>query len=120
MILIINTTQPNLIILKLKKNSAIVTETEFDTNRNQAELLLPAIEAFAKKNKIKLKDLEAIEVVNGAGSFSSLRLGIVTANALGYAFNIPVHDDSDLVMKTKGLNIIDPIYNAEPNIGKKS
>lgn len=119
MILIIDTTKPNLIKLELKDNKNIIAEVTIDTNRNQSELLLPEIEKFAKKQKIAMKDLKAIEVVNGEGSFSSLRLGIVTANALGYAFGIPVHDNSGMAMKTKGLNIIDPIYNGEPNIGTK-
>ncbi|HRH21583.1 MAG TPA: tRNA (adenosine(37)-N6)-threonylcarbamoyltransferase complex dimerization subunit type 1 TsaB [bacterium] len=119
MILIIDTTKPNLITLALKQKSTIVASLDIDTNRNQSEILLPEIEKFLKTQKQKMKDLEAIEVANGEGSFSSLRLGIVTANALGYAFNIPVRDNSGFVTKTKGLNVIDPVYNGEPNIGTK-
>jgi hypothetical protein len=42
----------------------------------------------------------------------------VTANALGYAYGVPVRDNSGLSMKAKGLTVIDPIYNGEPKIGQ--
>jgi len=119
MILTLDTTKANLIKIGLKDNGAMIASVDIDTNRNQAELLLPEIEKFLKKRSLKMKDMEAIEVVNGEGTFSSLRLGIVTANALGYAFGIPVYDDSGLAKKTAGLAVIDPIYDAEPNIGTK-
>jgi tRNA threonylcarbamoyl adenosine modification protein YeaZ len=119
MILLIDTTKANLIKLGLRQGGSIIEAIEVDTNRNQAELLLPQIEKLLKKRHLTLKDLEAIEVANGEGSFSSLRLGIVTANALGYALGIPVQDDSGLAKKTAGLAVIDPIYDGEPNIGKK-
>jgi tRNA threonylcarbamoyladenosine biosynthesis protein TsaB len=119
MILVIDTTGASQINLALLASGQIKASLEIPTERNQAELLLPTIEDFLKKHKQKMKDLEAIEVVNGEGSFSSLRLGIVTANALGYAYGIPVRDNSGFAMKAKGLAIIDPIYKGEPKIGGK-
>jgi tRNA threonylcarbamoyl adenosine modification protein YeaZ len=119
MILFIDTTVANQIRLQLKQAGQLIAELNIDTNRNQNELLLPEIEKLLKQNKLKLSNLTSIEVANGQGSFSSLRLGIVTANALGYALGIPVKDDSGFAQKTEGLTIIDPIYNGEPNIGGK-
>lgn len=45
---------------------------------------------FLKKNKIQLKDLKALAVFTGPGSYTGLRVGISIANALGYVLNIPV------------------------------
>jgi tRNA A37 threonylcarbamoyladenosine modification protein TsaB len=118
MILIIDTTKAEVIKLALAESGQLKATLEIATERNQAELLLPSIEDFLKKQKQPMKDLEAIEVVNGEGSFSNLRLGIVTANALGYAYGVPVRDNSGLSMKAKGLTVIDPIYNGEPKIGQ--
>jgi len=56
----------------------------------QSELLLKTIEKLVQKQKIKLTDLSGIIVVSGPGQFSALRIGVVTANSLGFALDIPV------------------------------
>ena len=52
----------------------------------------------------------------GQGSFTSLRLGLATANALAYALNIPVEDQDGQVLKVSGLQIVEPRYDREPKI----
>lgn len=52
--------------------------------------LLPKIDQFLRQNKLKLKDLKAIAVFRGPGSFTGLRVGISVAQSLGYALKIPV------------------------------
>lgn len=54
------------------------------------ELLLK-IDQFLNKNKVKLKNLRAIGVFRGPGSFTGLRIGISVAQALSFALNIPVY-----------------------------
>jgi tRNA threonylcarbamoyladenosine biosynthesis protein TsaB len=50
--------------------------------------------AFAKasvgKQKTTIKDLKAIVVFQGPGSYTGLRVGISVANALGFVLKIPV------------------------------
>lgn len=52
--------------------------------------LLPKIDQFLRENRVKLKDLKAIAVFRGPGSYTGLRVGISIANALAYSLNIPV------------------------------
>jgi len=64
-------------------------EISWLTKETSSELL-PKIEWFLRKNGVKLKDLKAIAVFQGPGSFTGLRVGISVANTLGYSLKIPV------------------------------
>ena len=64
--------------------------------------------------------MKKIKVENYGGSFTSLRIGVITANALAYALKIPVEANSKINHKNKkfGLySIVEPVYDREPNIG---
>lgn len=63
---------------------------EFET-RDQSEDLLVAIRGILKIEKILLKDLKAIFVNSGPGSFTGVRVGITVANTLAWALDIPVY-----------------------------
>ncbi|MEI6378718.1 MAG: tRNA (adenosine(37)-N6)-threonylcarbamoyltransferase complex dimerization subunit type 1 TsaB [Candidatus Falkowbacteria bacterium] len=117
--LIIDTTDNlhvDLSLIDAKGN--LIGQSATEAFRQQGEKLLPAVVKLLKKNKLGLKDLNSIGVANGAGNFSSLRIGIVTANALAYALGIPVTDQTGQVLSIQGLQIVEPAYTAEPNIGK--
>jgi len=80
-----------------------------------------------KKTKIKLSAIKRIYKKNRGGSFTALRIGVVTANALGYALGVPVEEvaENDKGLKRvkksfKGFNIIKPVYDKEPNITIKN
>ncbi len=55
------------------------------------QTVLPLIKAVLGKAKIKLTDLQAIEVNSGPGSFTGLRVGFTVAQTLGYLLGIPVN-----------------------------
>jgi len=92
------------------------------SDRTQAEKLLPAIDKLLKSSKLRLRNLNGIEVENRGGSFTSLRIGVVTANALAYALNIAVigKGKANVVKsKKKKFNIVGPLYDREPEITAK-
>ncbi|HXV91834.1 MAG TPA: tRNA (adenosine(37)-N6)-threonylcarbamoyltransferase complex dimerization subunit type 1 TsaB [Pseudonocardia sp.] len=61
-----------------------------DTRRH-AEFLLPAVLESCREAGLALRDLEALVVGAGPGPFTGLRVGMVTAAALGDALALPVH-----------------------------
>src|SRR3989344_3996586 len=67
-----------------------------------SQVLLPMIIKILKKNELNLKDLTAVEVNPGPGSFTGTRVGVSVANALGFALDIPVNG--------KKGKIVVPIY----------
>jgi hypothetical protein len=115
----------NKIEVILSKNGKIIDKSEKDASYKQAEILLRTIDSLLKKNKLNLLDITGINVRNNGGSFTSLRIGVVTANTLGYALGIPVKGWSGNEIKrlsgTKKLksgeySILMPKYFAKPNI----
>ena len=94
------------VLIALKSGGEIVIQNFYPGNREQAEKLLPSIEQLLTEAGLKLFDLEKIEVVNCGGSFTSLRLGVVIANALGYALGVPVSGTSGQSFLASGYQIV--------------
>jgi len=120
MTLYINTVTNKEIILSLASGEKTIAFKKIPAERQQAEKLLPAIDKLIIKSGKKLKALKKIVVADQGGSFTSLRIGVLTANALAYALSIPVVGESGAKSQKRvaGLTLVAPIYGAEPNIGK--
>jgi tRNA A37 threonylcarbamoyladenosine modification protein TsaB len=144
MILFINTSQVDLIGLKLIKDGKILSQLENRQPYRQSELLLTMIDKLFRNSKLKIVDprptslglgnLTAVAVVSGPGAFSALRLGVATANALAWGLKIPIVEltaaevkNQKLLIKNLNLKIkktglkfkaIKPKYGREPNITK--
>ena len=89
MFLFINTISDKIILYLLEQNK-IVDKLIKTARYRQAELLLPMIDRFLKKNKIKLAQIKGILVAKGPGSFTGTRIGVSTANALAFSLNVPI------------------------------
>ena len=59
--------------------------------RKHAELLMPGIVAACDEAGVALAELAAVVTGAGPGPFTGLRVGMVTAAALGDALGVPVH-----------------------------
>ncbi|MDA3802680.1 MAG: hypothetical protein PF488_02145 [Patescibacteria group bacterium] len=130
MTLYIDTTEKEKMIISLfeKKGSSfnLISKSNISAFRKQSEKLLPEILKLLEKNGLELSELELIVVKNEGGSFTSLRIGVVTANALSYGLNIKARagylENDNLILKkdkTKKFskyNIVEPEYSASPNI----
>lgn len=74
----------------LSKDEKVLFVKELDEGFTHAENLHLFIqEAFAKTG-IESKDLNAISVSKGPGSYTGLRIGVSSAKGLAYALNIPL------------------------------
>lgn len=75
---------------------AIVTENELigeytiNYKKTHSQTLLPMLDAVVKMVELDLKDIDAIAVAMGPGSFTGLRIGSSTAKGLGLALNKPI------------------------------
>lgn len=64
-----------------------------EKNEYGSEILLGLVDKILKQAKIKLDQLDSIEVKTGPGSFTGLRVGVSVAMALGFSLGIPVNGE---------------------------
>jgi len=96
----------------LNTNTDDFKQERLETDRGQAEILIPMIADIVKASQTLMKDIDAIAVTRGPGSFTGVRIGLATARSLGLALNIPVYGFStlDVLAKfdgSKSLYLID-------------
>ena len=68
----------------------IVAEISTQTRFTHSETLLENIANVLKIAEVSEKDLKAIAVSIGPGSFTGLRIGLASAKSLAYAWKIPI------------------------------
>jgi tRNA threonylcarbamoyladenosine biosynthesis protein TsaB len=76
--------------LAINDGKSNIQEISWSAYKNQSRDLLPKIDLLLKKTKITLKNLKAVGVFRGPGSYTGLRVGISVANTLAWGLNIPV------------------------------
>ena len=109
----------------LVASAAIATETtllaEYTVNfkKTHSQTLLPMVEEIVSMLGIDLKELDAIAVAEGPGSFTGLRIGCATAKGLGLALNkpiIPVPTTQGIAVNVYGTEgILCPLMDAKRN-----
>lgn len=81
-------------------------EKEKKVEARSAQLVLPLIEELLSENSLTPQDLDEVEVNEGPGSFTGVRVGVSIANAIAFGLGIPVN-------KTKivnGQTLVEPKY----------
>ena len=74
----------------LCNSAGIVSLRESSEPKSHASMLTLFIEEILKENNIKARELEAIAVSKGPGSYTGLRIGVSVAKGIAYAASIPL------------------------------
>lgn len=74
----------------LSQNEQLLAVEELNDGYSHAENLHVFIQKLLSNNHISSKDLSAISVSRGPGSYTGLRIGFSAAKGLAYALNIPL------------------------------
>lgn len=104
----------------LAQNGRLLSIKEESEINSHASKLTPLIKELFGETKHKLKDLEAIAISGGPGSYTGLRIGLSTAKGICFALNIPLISISTLAAlafsaKDRQSEIIIPLLDARKN-----
>ena len=96
-----------------------------ELDRQMARFLLKFLRDSLATQQKEFKDISAIGVFQGPGSFTSLRIGLTVANTLAQSLNIPIVGETGEDWQNKALHrlennqtdqIVLPEYGAAPRI----
>lgn len=76
--------------IALIDDEEIIFEYTYQGKLEHSAWLMPAIDKLLKDANLSLKDIEAIAVSSGPGSFTGLRIGISTIKGIVHGLGIPV------------------------------
>ncbi len=74
----------------IRDENKVIGEITINVKRNHSIALAPMVDDLLKLANYELKDIDAIAVDVGPGSFTGLRIGIALASSLAYGKDLPV------------------------------
>lgn len=76
--------------VSIAKDGLVIESVQNHIQKEHAGFLHPAIEKLLKVTKMDLKEMDAIAVTEGPGSYTGLRVGMASAKGLCYALDKPL------------------------------
>ncbi len=102
-------TYSSMLTIGILKDDKLLQKKEVKSIRSHSTILVPTIEKILSENKIEIKELSLVIVVNGPGSFTGVRLGVTVAKTIAYTLNI----------KIKTITSIDALAVSYDNLNEK-
>ena len=90
LLLALDTATPATTVAVVRDGEVMAERCHVDP-RLHGEVLGPLVAEAVAAARVRLPDLDAVAVGVGPGAYTGLRVGVVTAQALGQALGIPVH-----------------------------
>ena len=72
------------------EDDKLICEYTINTKKTHSQKLMPMIENMLKLSDLDIKEIDAIAICVGPGSFTGLRIGMATAKAMAHVNNIPL------------------------------
>lgn len=80
----------------LSKDGKVVDSIFYNAWQRQSEVMVTEIDNILKRNKVDKKDLDAVVVGIGPGSYTGVRIGVTIAKVVAYALKIKIYAKSSL------------------------
>lgn len=81
----------------------LVCETLCDHGKTQSQMLMPMLENMLESAGVKASDMDVFTVVTGPGSFTGIRIGVCSANAMAQAYGKSVIEVDSLETLYRGV-----------------
>lgn len=103
----------------IMEDNKLVAEYTINNKKTHSQTLLPMLEEIVKTADLDMKEIDAIAIAAGPGSFTGLRIGSATAKGLGLALKkpiVPVSTVDALAYNLYGTDcLVCPIMDARRN-----
>lgn len=76
-------------VISISKNGKILSHSENANLKDHAAFIHMAITDLLLKTKTSIKDIKAIAVTSGPGSYTGIRVGMASAKGMSFALDIP-------------------------------
>jgi tRNA threonylcarbamoyladenosine biosynthesis protein TsaB len=102
MFLLIDTSQETGVVA-ISKNGIVLISEENKIAKEHASWLHTAVARMLEELKMNIRDLEAVAVVAGPGSYTGLRVGMAAAKGFCYALKIPLITRNTLELMAESM-----------------
>ena len=129
--LIIDTSEEIVKIGLADSSGRSIEKDSWSSKYNESEVLLKRIDSLLDLANVKMPEVKKVVVCSGPGSYTALRVGISSANAIAYSLNLPVvgykksYKNLELseVLQAKTVDKFNkvalPLYKRDPHITTK-
>lgn len=90
--------------ISIASNGELIALKETTESQQHAKLLTVFIDELFKENSISIKELDAVAVSKGPGSYTGLRIGVSAAKGIAYAGGLPLIAISTLQALALGVS----------------
>jgi len=87
----------------ISRHGAVIAQHQEFRSSGQSERLVPLIETTMAEAALSYRELEAVAVTLGPGSFTGIRVGLATAKGLALAADLPVVGITNFVAVAAGV-----------------
>ncbi len=106
--------------LYLYESGKKLAEIKWEAHRTLASTILEKIEQLLTLQGETLQGIKRVGIYEGPGSFTGLRIGFSTANALGYSLGVPVvQATGDDWLQKCADSEVDKFVPAKPRYGQE-
>lgn len=89
------------------EDNKLICEYTINTKKTHSQKLMPMIENMLGLSDLNVREIDAIAVCEGPGSFTGLRIGMATAKAIAHVNDIPVIGVNSLEVLAANMNLCD-------------
>lgn len=89
------------------EDNTLICEYTINTKKTHSQKLMPMIENMLNLSDLSIKEIDAVAICEGPGSFTGLRIGMATAKAIAHVNNIPVIGVNSLEILAANMNLCD-------------
>ena len=100
-------TSSNASSVALIEDNKLICEYTVNTKTTHSQKLMPMIENMLSISEVNIKEIDAIAICIGPGSFTGLRIGMATAKAISHVNNLPIIGVNSLEILAGNMNLCD-------------